>query len=55
MNKYIKKTLFFFDYYLGYFMYTKGGDRDKWRDFMIKTYPEMYENEVKYLKEKNKI
>ena len=53
MKKLIHNLEYLFDYYLGYFLYSRAGVNDKWSDYMINKYPEKHPNEVKYLKEKN--
>lgn len=55
MKKILHNLTFYYDYYIGYFMYSRSGGQDKWTTTMINKYPEKFPNEVKYLEElKNK-
>ena len=51
MKQLIKKINFYFDYYIGYFMYT---GCTKWSKYMIEKYPEEFPREVEYLKQLKK-
>jgi len=54
MKKILYKLEFYLDYYVGYFLYSRSTDR-KYTDYMIKKYPKEYENERRYLEEKEKL
>lgn len=53
MKKLLRNLDYYFDYYIGYFLYSSGGgDHIRWSNYMINKYPEKYPNEIEYLKQK---
>lgn len=54
MKKILHKLEFYFDYYVGYFLYS-GAKSTQWVNYMMKKYPKEYENEIRYLKEKEQL
>jgi len=51
MKQLIKKLNFYFDYYVGYFLYS---GQTKWSNYILSKYPEEFPNEIEYLKETQK-
>ena len=49
MKKFLRKLEFYFEYYIGYFLYS--GTKD-WSKYIITKYPEQFPNEANYLKQK---
>lgn len=55
LYKKLKRELeYMLDSYIAKHVYTKGMLQFIWSHHMLKTYPDKYENEIKYLKSKNK-
>ena len=48
MKKLVRLVRFYFDYYIGYHLYSKGKD---WSRYIIKKYPEQFPREVEYLEQ----
>jgi hypothetical protein len=51
IQKLIRNIRFSFDYHVGYHL-TNAHKHDVWREYMFTEYPEFYQNELAYLKEK---
>jgi len=50
MKKVIRALRYYYDYYIGAFLYAK--DNPNYHIDIIKKYPERFPNEIRYLKEK---
>lgn len=54
MKELLKNVNFWFDYYVGYMLYSHANDNRKWTTYMLTKYPERYPNEIKYLQNNKK-
>ena len=53
-KKFIRELEYILDRYIAKYVYTAGMLQFIWSHHMLKIYPDKYENEIKYLKSKNK-